>query len=299
MKAWVTKILEPYWRLKMVEFNMPKQECILQLDVWKVHRGQEFMGWMKGNYPWISLEFVPGGCTGLFQPCDVGIQHPLKLSIKRHQQVDIVNETLIQFQKGVAPESVKFNLKLGCLRDRSVNWMVLAYHEINKPSIVLQVFFIPCKISYTNLCFVQAFRLCKSGDFNLSHKSITSTEALRALREIQQSDQDKWLKISLRNTNTPPVDSDGPCTTSPEDPEEESPFEDIVEDDSAVTISDLVAGITATANGSAVSDHVAVAYEGHIELVEDANEGVEKPQDITQMSIAEILQEVEASGRGK
>ena len=74
MKSWVMNVLEPYWRSKMVELNVPNQECILQLDVWKVHRSREFTGWMAEHYPWIILEFVPAGCTGIWQPCDVGIQ---------------------------------------------------------------------------------------------------------------------------------------------------------------------------------------------------------------------------------
>jgi hypothetical protein len=140
MKAWVTKILEPYWCSKMVEYDIVSQECVLQLDVWKVHRSREFTGWMKQEYPWITLEFVPGGCTGLWQPCDVGIQRPLKLAIKRHQQADVVQETLTQLRNDIPPHSVKFDLTIGCLRDRAVNWLVSAHNEINKPDIVLQVF---------------------------------------------------------------------------------------------------------------------------------------------------------------
>jgi len=37
MKLWVTNILVPYWKSKMMEFNVLGQECILQLDAWKVH----------------------------------------------------------------------------------------------------------------------------------------------------------------------------------------------------------------------------------------------------------------------
>jgi hypothetical protein len=128
MKAWVTKILEPYWRAKMLEINVVSQDCVLQLDDWKVHRSREFTGWMKEQYPWITLDFVPGGCTSLWQPCDVGIQRPLKLAIKRYQQADIVQEVLTQLRNDVPPHCV-----------RAVNWLVSAHDEINKPDIILQV----------------------------------------------------------------------------------------------------------------------------------------------------------------
>jgi hypothetical protein len=140
MKTWVVDILVPYWQLKMAEFGLQSQECLLQLDVWSVHQSQEFKSWMKENYPWITLEFVVGGCTGIWQPCNTGIQRPLKLSIKHQQQEGITNEVLVQLEKGIAPEDVMFDLTLGHLCDCTVSWLVAAFHEINKPEIVLQVF---------------------------------------------------------------------------------------------------------------------------------------------------------------
>ena len=114
----------------------------MQLDVWTVHRSHDFTGWKAVNYPWIVLEFVPGGCTGLWQPCDVGIQRLLKLSIKRKQQAHVVEEALSQLKNGIRPEQVKFNTSIVCLRERAVEWLVSSHDEINKPSIVRQVVFI-------------------------------------------------------------------------------------------------------------------------------------------------------------
>jgi hypothetical protein len=270
MKAWVTQILEPYWRPKMVELNVPSQECLLQLDVWKVHRSQEFMGWMKEQYPWIVLDFVPAGCTGLWQPCDVGIQRPLKLSIKHNQQSEIVNETLAQLQQGIALVGVSFP------RDQQAR-----YH----PSGNLGTRFSLRKL--TN-CF-QAFRLCKSGDFNLSHESITSPEALRALREIQRSDPEKWSKINIRK-DTEAADNAG---------EEESPFKAEIEDDSAITVPELVASLPLIANGSKLVGNIAVTPEGQIELADDVSGGNGECRDVTAMTMTEIIGEVEAYGRGK
>jgi hypothetical protein len=57
--------------------------------------------------------------------------------------------------------------------------------------------------------------------------------------------------------------------------------------------------IAAAADGSSISNHITIAPEGHLELVEDADEVVGEPRDATTMSIDEILEEVEAYGRGK
>ena len=289
MKTWVQKILVPYWRAKMVEFNIPSQECLLQLDVWSVHRSREFKGWMKLEYPWILLEFVPGGCTGIFQACDVGIQRTLKLSIKRYQQTDVIDEVRAQFQNGVSPSDVKFDLTLGCLRDRAVGWMVSAFHEINKPEIVLQVRY-GCALPMTTNVYSQAFQLCKSGEFNLSHESITSPDAIRALREIQINDPIKWAKIALRNHD---VVSTSEASSSDEP---ESPFDHVVEDDSAVTVPELVASI---ADGPLISCDVITAPEGHLELAEDSVQVTEEEtQNAAVTSIEEILEKA-VCGRGK
>lgn len=88
----------------------------------------------------IILDYVPGGCTGLFQPCDVGIQKLFKAAIRRAQHNDIVQETIQQLDSGVRPQDVKLDTRLGVLRNCSVSWLVEAYHAINKPEIVLKVY---------------------------------------------------------------------------------------------------------------------------------------------------------------
>ncbi|KAF9505321.1 hypothetical protein BS47DRAFT_1306858, partial [Hydnum rufescens UP504] len=51
-----------------------QQKSILIIDIWSVHQSKEFTGWMKGNCPDIKINYTPGGCTGKFQPTDVGLQ---------------------------------------------------------------------------------------------------------------------------------------------------------------------------------------------------------------------------------
>jgi hypothetical protein len=78
--------------------------------------------------------------------------------------------------------------------------------------------------------------------------------------------------------------------------DEECPFEDDLEDDSALTVPELLAGMRAAMEGSSIDPGVAVAPEGHLELAEDADI---RPRDATKMTIEEILNEVDVSGRGK
>ena len=132
MCDFVNHILSLYFdRIKQRHNLLMSQKSLWQIDVWSVHRSAEFCNWMKKNHPTIILDFVPGGCTGIHQPCNVGIQRPLKLSIRRSYHEDIVTEMSGQLQK---------NGKIGVVDDRSVRWMWNAWKMVNdNPLLVLKV----------------------------------------------------------------------------------------------------------------------------------------------------------------
>ena len=94
---------------------------------------------MQKNYPWIRIHYIPANCTGLFQPCDVGIQQIPKLAIRRSALKDIVDNTMQQLNAGVQPNKVVFEKKLPVIWDRSVAWLVNGYEAINKCEIVKKV----------------------------------------------------------------------------------------------------------------------------------------------------------------
>jgi hypothetical protein len=83
MRALVDNIIAPYFDKTKVELKLAStQSSIWKIDCWSVHKSQEFLGWMKKAHPTIIIIFVPGGCTGMFQPLDVSIQRVMKLSMK-------------------------------------------------------------------------------------------------------------------------------------------------------------------------------------------------------------------------
>jgi hypothetical protein len=94
---------------------------------------------MHKQYPWIHICFVPANRTGLFQPCDVGIQRVLKLAIRRSALKDIVNDTMQQLKGGVEPGKVVFEKRLPIIQDHSVGWLVNAYEAINNRELVEKV----------------------------------------------------------------------------------------------------------------------------------------------------------------
>ncbi|KAF9513552.1 hypothetical protein BS47DRAFT_1372518 [Hydnum rufescens UP504] len=107
MKSFIQHILVPYFTAKKVKLSLPlSHEAIWQIDVWPVHTSEDLRAWLFKFYPWIILSYVPGGCTGLFQPCDVGIQHILKHSVQRTQHGAIVEEVLCKLEDGKDPKSI-------------------------------------------------------------------------------------------------------------------------------------------------------------------------------------------------
>ncbi|KAF8231623.1 hypothetical protein L208DRAFT_1276086 [Tricholoma matsutake] len=99
MGSFVNKILAQYFDEEKIALHLPlSQKALWSIDVWSVHRSDEFQNWMKKMHPTIILDFIPGGCTGVAQPCDVGIQRPWKLSIKRSYHEDIISEIVDQLK---------------------------------------------------------------------------------------------------------------------------------------------------------------------------------------------------------
>jgi len=112
----------PYFDTQKEILGLPKdQECIFQIDVWSVHKLVAFWMWINIEYSTIIVDYVPGGCTGLFQPCDLGIQRPVKLSMKHEQHADLVWEALTLLEKGKAPEEVKLDAWKAIFRDRHLD----------------------------------------------------------------------------------------------------------------------------------------------------------------------------------
>ena len=134
MRSFVDKILAPYFDGEKTRLRLPSsQKSLSSIDVWSVHRSEMFKTCVNQQHPTIILDYVPGGCTGDAQPCDVGIQRPFKLSY--HE--DIVNEVLHHLDSGRPLTSL--DTRMPTLRDHSPRWLWNAYQAINKPELVKKV----------------------------------------------------------------------------------------------------------------------------------------------------------------
>ncbi len=76
MRTWIREVLKPY-----VEDAPEHIQPLLLLDSYKCHTMASVTGSIEALG--VQIEIIPGGCTGLCQPVDVGIGKPLK-SRARH-----------------------------------------------------------------------------------------------------------------------------------------------------------------------------------------------------------------------
>jgi hypothetical protein len=79
MQDFVDFILAPYFdnQKKLLGLDAD-QKSLWLLDVWSVQRSKQFREWMRTYHPDIILDYIPGGCTGVSQPLDVGINRIFK-----------------------------------------------------------------------------------------------------------------------------------------------------------------------------------------------------------------------------
>jgi hypothetical protein len=133
---------------------------------------------MKTVHPTIIISFVPGSCTGVWQPLDVSIQRVLKQSMKRSAHKDIIDKTMAHLDSGTPASTFKLDITIGTLCDQSVGWIMNAYDDINKKDLILKVsiFFVhhASYYGYSDSPFFiyTAFELCAVGNV-MFHKCLT------------------------------------------------------------------------------------------------------------------------------
>jgi len=78
MKEYVEKVILPYAETCIERYHLDADaNIILVLDVWAVHKSEEFRLYMR-KHPRIHLVYIPPNCTSKLQVADVVLQRPFK-----------------------------------------------------------------------------------------------------------------------------------------------------------------------------------------------------------------------------
>jgi hypothetical protein len=84
MKDWITEVLVPYAARAAARHTLPADShMVLVLDVWAVHKSEEFRKFLRMHHPNIHLVFVPPNCTSRLQVADVVLQRPFKHALRQ------------------------------------------------------------------------------------------------------------------------------------------------------------------------------------------------------------------------
>jgi hypothetical protein len=134
MHDFVDFTLAPYFDAQKEVLGLDTdQKSLWVLDVWSVQRSRQFRDWMRTKHPNIILDFILGGCTGVSQPLDVGINRPFKQALKKAYHAHLVDNLTAQMDRG---EPLHFDTHVSPLRQASVGWLWAAYSLINDPVLI-------------------------------------------------------------------------------------------------------------------------------------------------------------------
>ncbi|KZT50663.1 hypothetical protein CALCODRAFT_421676, partial [Calocera cornea HHB12733] len=66
LKLFVHDLLIPYYEAANERAGRNQHDpCLWIIDVYLVHWSAEFRDWIRTTHPWILLQYIPAGCTGL------------------------------------------------------------------------------------------------------------------------------------------------------------------------------------------------------------------------------------------
>ncbi|KAL8569145.1 hypothetical protein ACOMHN_020272 [Nucella lapillus] len=109
------------------------QRRLLVLDQYAAHRTADVQAAMGGRD--VDLAFIPGGCTGLAQPIDVGVVKQFK---------DALRDSWVQWMAQPRPLTAADNLRQPSRQD-VVTWVGQAWERVGAQTIVTS--FLRCAIS--------------------------------------------------------------------------------------------------------------------------------------------------------
>jgi hypothetical protein len=140
MRKYIIGMIDLYVRsvIKASNGQLPvNQKAVLLIDCWSVHKSEEFLSWMKEEYPHLIILFVSGGTTSKFQPADTGLNRPFKAAVKAAYHLWYAQDVGQQLQ-GHDVGEVKVGTAMGVMRDLSVGWLLSSWERLNGDASIVK-----------------------------------------------------------------------------------------------------------------------------------------------------------------
>jgi hypothetical protein len=140
MRKYIIGMIDPYVRsvIKASNGQLPvDQKAVLLIDCWSVHKSEEFLSWMKEEYPHLIILFVPRGTTNKFQPTNTSLNRPFKAVVKVAHHLWYAQDVGQQLQ-GHAVGEIKVGTAVGVMCDLSVGWLLSSWERLNGDASIVK-----------------------------------------------------------------------------------------------------------------------------------------------------------------
>ena len=131
MQQWITQLLTPYVARCAVQHNLPvDSHVVLVLDVWSVHKSEEFRLFLRTHHPHVHLVFVPPNCTSQLQVADVVLQRPFKYGVRKrfeHWAAELIRE---QIDAGQVT-GINDSLRMTVIKPMILQWCVESWERMS------------------------------------------------------------------------------------------------------------------------------------------------------------------------
>lgn len=147
MQEYIREIIIPYTERSIHLHNLPQDShIVLVLDVWAVHKSEEFRLFLRTHHPHIHLVFVPPNCTSQLQVADVILQRPFKHGIRLRFNEWAADTLRQQVQSG---ELVGLNpfLKMSSIKPLLLQWIVQTWNKMKEGRDYIKMGWHTCCVS--------------------------------------------------------------------------------------------------------------------------------------------------------
>lgn len=132
MQQWVSEVLMPYADRCIQQHRLHSDaHIVLLLDVWAVHKSEEFRKFLRTHHPRVHLVFVPANCTSKLQVADVALQRPFKHGITKRFNEWAAQEIREQIKTDNVT-GLASSLKMSNIKPLVLEWAVQSWNELKE-----------------------------------------------------------------------------------------------------------------------------------------------------------------------
>jgi hypothetical protein len=138
MQQYVEEIIMPYADRCIQRHHLSSlANIILVLDVWAVHKSEEFRRFLRTKHPRIHLVFVPPNCTSKLQVADVALQRPFKHGITKRFNEWACAQVVQQIAEGKV-SGLAESLKMATIKPLALEWCLESWNNLkDQPSLIV------------------------------------------------------------------------------------------------------------------------------------------------------------------